>query len=82
MNEEKKPVNIILRYWQFIVIIFVIGGVYASLLNADADAAERVGMVEKQHIEQEKVQTMIQVQLSQIQTDLAWIKEKLAKANK
>lgn len=67
---QNKSIAFIKDNW--VLIVFTIGIIttWANFINADAQAEKRLGNLEN------KTQSIsvIEVQLSQIQTDLAWIK--------
>jgi hypothetical protein len=78
---EKKPVTFIKKYWTIIVAIFLLGTGFATFKSQLVDNATRITNVEAQQrsdeLEQAASNTQILTQLSQIQTDLSWIKSKL-----
>lgn len=83
---EAPVLKFIKSYWFIIVFIGSLVAGWVNFTNTDAIAAkrddaavERISLLEEQHAEQDKVQNLIQVQLSQIQTDLQWIKLNLKK---
>ncbi|MFA6314994.1 MAG: hypothetical protein WC648_01310 [Candidatus Paceibacterota bacterium] len=79
MNETSpKFMKVIKEYWFIGVLITSLIVGWANLKNSDVRAAERIATVESQYQDQQAIQTTIQVQLSQIQTDLAWIKTRLS----
>jgi peptidoglycan hydrolase CwlO-like protein len=78
-QNQPKLFTTIKSYWFLIIVVVGVIISWANLQNADARAAERITAIEKQHIELGAVQTQIQVQLSQIQTDLSWIRTRIGK---
>ena len=83
---EKAPVQSIRKYWPLIVFIFALGGLYARMTAVDAKNQEDIKKLDTaQVLLQGNVnvvtssQNTIMVQLSQIQTDIQWIKKNINK---
>ncbi|MGV8131588.1 MAG: hypothetical protein ACP5N7_05820 [Candidatus Pacearchaeota archaeon] len=69
--------KIIKEYWFIMIFIGTLIMGWANFSAADVSANKRLESLETSHKTQEQTQNMIQVQLSQIQTDLGWIRERL-----
>lgn len=74
-----KKTDILVKYWPIIVsIVLLIGAWFTLKTSVDANT----GNISKLQTHQETIdtnQTQILVQLSQIQADISWVKERLNK---
>ena len=83
---ENKPIQTIRKYWPVVIFIFALGGLYVNLTEADLQNKNKINELSKTQIEfNVKLNTVdisqntIMVQLSQIQTDIEWIKKNINK---
>ena len=69
--------NKIVQYWPILIFLVAIIVTWVNFKNADATADMRLTKTEIKLVEIDTSQENILVHLSQIQTDLAWLKDKL-----
>lgn len=69
--------NKIVQYWPILIFLVAIIVTWVNFKNADATADMRLTKTEIKLVEIDTSQNDILVHLSQIQTDLAWLKDKL-----
>lgn len=74
-DENRKSINL-LQYWQVIVAVVLIIASFVTVQNRQANADDRIDKVEKKQASADTANTQILVQLSAIQSDLSWIREK------
>jgi hypothetical protein len=72
---NNHPLKFIRDNWVLIVFIGMVIIGWANFQNQDTRAAERINEVEEILKEHNVVQQEIQVKLSQIQTDILWIRK-------
>jgi hypothetical protein len=77
IDKNTLSFRLVKEWWFILVVIFSLGGMFAQFSSADESATKRLLILEDQHKNSELVQIQIMTQLSQIQTDLQWIKTRI-----
>lgn len=79
MEEVKKNgfIQSVRDNWLILAFLVSVIVTWTNFINADDRAEVRLTKLEDESVYQQKSQTQILTQLSQIQTDLSWIKTKL-----
>jgi hypothetical protein len=78
MSEEKKtPINLLLKYWPLIMVVISVIIMFANQSSSIENNTERITALELSDRASRDAQNQMLVQLSQIQTDIQWIKNQL-----
>lgn len=75
-TQQKNVLYFIREYWVLIAVIIGLITTWTNLKSNQVQANDRISVLETKDIDFDKNQNLISVQLSQIQTDLVWLKSK------
>jgi hypothetical protein len=78
-RNNRLTLRLLEQYWPIVVFIFTLGAVYTMLNTAQANSAQRITALEANEQQAAVFQSTVTSQLSQLQTDVSWIKAAVSK---